>query len=380
LNGFKELPQIIPVSRVNPWMIKKKDIRIDDKYIPQNITQQLDNLFRNEELPLYYRVVYWIMRSIPSRVSEVVGMKIDCIRPFMKSFIITIPSWKQNGGYQQPQLRNIHVKYEGHGKYLIDLIKEQQYLAGSLQHKVSEDKKGMLFTVNSARYQFITGNNSYNYIYERNAKILHSNIVTLIFKLCCRRYNITNENGEIYKLSSHQLRHNGITDRLYAGFSTIEVRDMTAHQGDTMMIDSYKHIIPEKNKELQKRVISDKVADNSKVPVYFRGRILNLDKRLESRLLQNPRAYMISDGSSELGICTDILGCKGNVFECLGCESFGPKVESVEFYEKQIKLWQGKCVLFKNQKAALENAEYNLSLYEGILSKIKVSIKDVYGE
>ncbi len=371
LHEFNELPNAIPISKYNPWKITKKDIKVDKKYIPKNILEQLDELFKNEQLPTYYRLTYWLMRSIPSRASEIVGMKIECIKPYMNNFILIIPSWKQNGGYLQPQLRYIHIKNTGHGKMILDLVKEQQIIAKGLQSNINESDRGMLFTINTATYK---KDRHIGYNYSKIARILRSNRITSLLNVCCERYNIKDENGDIYYISSHQLRHNGITDRLYSGFSLIEIRDMTAHQSNTMIIDSYKHIIKEENRKLQEKVIS-KENKSINTPLYFRGKVLNLSEDIEKRLLQNPRAYMISDGKDELGICTDIIGCKGNVFECLSCIKFAPKVEQIEFYNKQIKIWERKCVLFRNQKLALENAEYNLKLYKIILSKIKITIE-----
>lgn len=376
LYGFEDMPKNIPINRIGPWTMTKKDLKVDKRYIPKYVIDQLDELFKNESLPLYYRVIYWLMRSIPSRASEISGMKIDCIKAYMDNYIIIIPSWKQNGGYLQPQLRHIYVKNSGHGKFLIDLIKEQQSVSRNLQSGINDEDKGMLFTVNVAIYKKDTDS---RYVYYSNPKVLKSDRITAFLKLCCKRYNIKDEHGEIYNIGSHQFRHNGITDRLYYGFSMIEIRDMTAHQGESMIINSYKHIIPEKNKELQSKIINNNDIKNKvTTPVYFRGRVLNLDDNTEKRLLQNPRAYKISDGKDEVGICTDITGCKGNVFECLGCEKFAPKVEQLDFYENQVKIWTRKCILFSNQVAARENAEYNLSLYKAILEKIKITLEKKY--
>lgn len=52
-----------------------------------------------------------------------------------------MPTWKQNGGYLEPQLRRIYLKYSGHGKFLIDMIREQQEIARSLQSSLPDHQK-----------------------------------------------------------------------------------------------------------------------------------------------------------------------------------------------------------------------------------------------
>jgi len=377
LNGFEGMPLGIPISRNNPWSNRKKDQKINTKYIPEHVTRQLDKLFTEEKLPLYYQLVYWLLRSIPSRVSEIVGMEIDCIKKYGDDYIIIIPTWKQNGGYREAQKRFIHVKEEGHGKFLLDLIRQQQKIAESYQHLLQSDKKGMLFTIRTAL--FTKGTNEHYVQYgEKHLTLLSPTLVGPLLKRLCIRYNIRDSDGKIYNISSHQFRHNGITDRLYEGFSVIQIRDMTGHQGEAMIMGSYKHVIPEKNKKIQlKTLVGETYA--SKNPVYFRGRILNLDRDTEKRLLENPRAYEITDGDKSLGICTDITSCKGGLFECLACDKFAPKVGQLAHFENEVKKWERKCVLFSNNKEALENAEYNLKLHRLIVSRIKEVMKSKGG-
>ena len=81
-------------------------------------------------------------------------MEIDCLKPFDGHYCLTIPTWKQNGGYKEPLLRIIHIHDEGIGGYLLALIREQQKAAHSYQEFLPSDKKGALFTRHqSMRYR-----------------------------------------------------------------------------------------------------------------------------------------------------------------------------------------------------------------------------------
>jgi hypothetical protein len=88
----------------NPFV---QPFHYDHKLIPSFIEQQLDRIFMMPEVQLHIRVAYWIMRLFPTRVSELCAMEPDCIKPFDGHFVLFLPSWKQNGGYNQSEIRSI---------------------------------------------------------------------------------------------------------------------------------------------------------------------------------------------------------------------------------------------------------------------------------
>jgi len=348
-------PNIDYFKGANPF---PKNINNDYKYIPNYVISQLDKVFRNKVIPLYLRVFYWIARSIPSRANEVLGMKWNCLKPHGEDWVIFMPTWKQNGGYVIAQIRRIYLRYEGHGKFLIDLIRELQKEAEEFQGKMNEEDKGMLFT--RAQYTF------------KNGKYLRSTTKPLLTKLSalsvvldkiCIRDNITTEDGAIYEFNTHQLRHNGITDRLYAGFTPIQIALTTDHQSHEMIITSYNHKQTEKLLEKQRIVHNEQV----KKPIYFNGRILNMDENLEKRLLSNIRAHRIKN----LGICSDITGCESNLFECLDCDFLVPDANDLPYFEEQVRNFEEKLVKFKDHPYLRENTAYNLELHKRIVERIK---------
>lgn len=340
------------------------------KYIPDHVIIQLDDLFKREYIPDYIKLFYWIARSIPSRVTEVLGMKLDCIKPYGKDqYVVIIPTWKQNGGHKQAQIRRVYLKYDGHGKFLIDLIKKQQEYVHSLQNKIPEKMKGYLFVHQRFIFRWReferSGNTTY-YVYKDKFILPDRSKVARDLSKICKRYEVKDEFGEIYCVTSHQLRHNGITDRIYAGFSPIQVMLMTEHQSDAMIVKSYTHrnndILLEKQRAVNKEEYS---TENG--PVMFRGRILNMDEKLEARLLANKRAYRLKG----IGICSDITGCQSGIFECLDCDYFVPDSDKLDYFKEQVLYWEDRVELFKNNKSLKENAEYNLELHKKIVVKIE---------
>lgn len=142
MNGFDGKKGKNPFG-VSPYCRQR---RYDTKYIPGPVAIQLDATFKNDEIALYLRCIYWLLRLIPSRIGEILGMKIDCLKRFNGQYVLFIPTWKQNGGWQQPTMRSIHLEDKGIAGYLIRLIKEQQEVAHQLQNFLPEEKKGILFS------------------------------------------------------------------------------------------------------------------------------------------------------------------------------------------------------------------------------------------
>jgi len=380
MQGWDVMPHKVPVSeKGNPFNRTRSDRIISGKYIPDFITNQLDTIFRDECIPIHERLMYWLMRSYPSRVTEICSMELNCVKPSYKgdgNYVIFIPTWKQSGGYLEPEMRTIHVKDAGHGKFILDLIREQQEISNLLQAQIGENDKGMLFSCPhmalDGNYFVKTGTIRYHSKAKFGPTIANAHSVSKWFNTICRIYKVVDSSGQPYLITSHQLRHNGITDRFYDGFSTIEIRDMTAHKGDEMIETTYIHDISEKLIDIQRDINEGNSLKSEKSPIYFRGRILNMDAEQEARLLSNPRANKMG----KLGICSDISGCKSGVFECLNCEFNIPDADELEYFEKQVEVWTQKVELFKNHKFMRENAEYNLSLNMCTVLKIKKMLSE----
>lgn len=320
----------------NPFIknVYKVDKLVDSKYIPENIIKQLDITFMNEEIFVTHRLMYWILRLIPSRISEILGMKIDCLKPFDDHFIITIPTWKQNGGYLEPIKRIIHIEDVEIGSHLLKLIREQQRISLDCQPFLEENRKNALFT-----YQDGMLNNGI--YYKRNRYIVATwASADYHLKKICKQYNVTDEKGEIYKVSSHQFRHNGVTDRLRAGFTLPQIAEMTAHHGTAMLYGSYAHLnlFPE---TLVKPIEYNTEEENP--CVLFGGRILNMDAITEARLLKNLRSHRIAGG-----ICVDVTHCESGMWDCISCKNFVPEKEQLEYFKAQVIAWNEKANNFRD--------------------------------
>lgn len=347
----------------NPFMYYMKR---SYKYIPNDVAEKLDSVFQCEEIPVYLRCIYWILRLIPSRISEVLGMKIDCLKPYDGHYCLFIPTWKQNGGNFEPIMRVIHIEDVGISAKLIALVRQQQELSLSLQQFMDNSKKGALFT-----YQMQIWRNNGKKEFCNIYKTVHDRHVAKYYRLICEKYELSDENGNTLRITTHQFRHNGITDRLVAGFTLEQIMFMTAHHGGAMIYKAYDHLDlkPEVISEKQLCVINEPNVSSNQY-VLFGGRILNMGEQLEKRLLGNIRAHRVSGG-----ICSDITGCKSDMFHCLDCSHFIPDAEQISYFEEQVLSWGKKAEKFKDFPIIKNNALHNAELFKKTVIKI-LQVKD----
>lgn len=478
LVSFPGMPLVIPSKNRNPFKIVFKNN--DDRYIPEEVIEKWDLLMKNNDIdiPLELRTVYWMLRSFPNRINEVLSMKYNCLKPMYDNYVISVPTTKQNGGYLRPEIKVLPVQYHGHGKYVIELIRE---------YKVQRDvylkttplkeafRKDYLFLNSSWRFveeyseyvgieelgnsldisykkltewfnkledndiHYIRKNSRGKRIFSKsdakiaayllekgkrvsfNSKLfdelihnlelrskadskfipkpdklavfrevfgkgyirpLTESIVNKSFKKIAQFYNIKDQKGEIYSLSTHQFRHNAITDRLYLGFTMEQVMVQSNHKGETMP-KQYMHYVKGKHKEILEDI--HKLKNPEECSVEFKGRIMNFeDKIVERQLLSNQRAFLTweANGKKGVGICSDIMGCnpKGTsvYHECYACDWFVPKAEYLVDYKRELEYWENiveSSIDKPNRAAHMENGLRNIVLTERIIKICEFGIE-----
>ncbi|MGB4590468.1 MAG: tyrosine-type recombinase/integrase [Clostridiaceae bacterium] len=385
IQGLQGVACAIIPRLYNPFMRTTSDRLIDSKYIPLEVIKQYDEIFyKDNSLSLAFKIAYWICRLIPSRINEVLSIPIDCLKHFHDDiYTLTLHNFKQNGGYLQPELRLIQIKYSDMGKYLVDLILEQQKISSALvmnnktidnflfayiPKKPKEPKKPKK-PMSAEEIEKYTG----------HLKVCYFRDFTFIrmINLLAKKHQIHDSNGDLYRITSHQLRHNAITDRIYSGFTLLEIKEMSHHKSTTMLSQSYVHPQKEMLQKVAKSVEASKL-DNSDAPsqtvVLFKGRLINTDNKiLVDRIMSKPRSHSLG----RLGICSDISGCESKIFECFKCNYFIPNADEIEYYEEQFEEWKHKRDNSINKPFLFDNAQHNMNLVEAVILKIRNSIKDV---
>jgi integrase len=97
------------------------------------------------------------------------------------------------------------------------------------------------------------------------------------FQELCKRYAVADDAGKLYRVTTHQFRHNGITDRLAAGFTTAQIAEMTGHHGDAMIYNAYTHLHLMPATIIKKQeFVSEQAGRRENRYILFRGRILNM--------------------------------------------------------------------------------------------------------
>lgn len=312
-------------SCMNKYVVEQypQNPKVDSKYIPDDVAIKMDIIMKLDTIPLAYRCVYWSLRLIPNRITEVLSLTTNCLKQIDEdTYMITFPTFKQAGSYYKGSVKMIELKYDGIGKFYIDLIKSQiEYTQG-----LNKNDQFLLYT---PVYRMTKPNDKikFSLMPGRELILLDSHDIWRFFKKVCTAYELKDESGNLVSLTSHQFRHNAITDRLTSGiFRPIEVMGLTAHHNTQMIEQSYTH-----------RSAKDLSIENKKV--VFRGRIINTDNDLqENAILKRPFAKRIY----KLGVCSDVRECSHDKSQCLRCPYLIPNADELDYYQNEINDWQIK--------------------------------------
>lgn len=378
MEEFPDTPSVNPCKRINPF--KTKRTKKDEKYIPKEITRQYDRMMKNEELPipLEVRTLYWLIRSFPNRITEVLSLKTNCLKTLYSFYVLNVPTYKQNGGYDIEEIKTLPIVDSGHGKYIIDLIERMKERNRELQENnlVEQQQENYLFLTDDWTLKSKDGELIIHQRSNKNkTKILSSHMFTNSLETLANHFQIKDKEGNLYVPTTHQFRHNATTDRLYlAGYTVEQASKLSGHKNMNMMTNSYTHQLKEKHKEVLLK--ASELKGSSDAPVEFKGRIMNLDEKTVNLLSKNPRTYLTWEANNQkgVGLCSDISGCnpKGTSvhFECYSCDWFVPKAEYLLDYQKEKEYWEQIIQDSEgNPKRAahLENAIRNVTLLERII-------------
>ena len=89
-SGFTDIS-----SAMQRFVLERAPARVkkEDKYIPDEVADQLDVIFMRDGIPLVYRCVYWMLRLIPNRITEVLSMTVRCLKQLSAdTYTLTIVS------------------------------------------------------------------------------------------------------------------------------------------------------------------------------------------------------------------------------------------------------------------------------------------------
>lgn len=336
--------------------------KIKTKYIPKECAIQLDIIFKKQEdIPLAYRVIYWTLRLIPNRIMEVLSMTINCLKQINKdTYILSIPSFKQSGSFLTGTMKLIEIKNEGIGEYYISLLKQQIYDVTTVY---KPDNNFLFYSYN---FSFYKKKNSDEKKYHKSKSGKFKNIstdsVNRFFKTLCEYRNIHDNEGTPINITTHQFRHNAISDRMNSGiFRAIDITGLTKHHNTKMIEETYTH--------------TSKCDLKKKTPILFRGRIINTNnERKLNQLLIKPYAKRIYN----LGICSDVRGCSKDKSQCLRCDYMIPNVDDLDYYKSEIEVWNKKkeTALKIGNEDFSDLCQYWIDSYKIIIKRILTALSN----
>ena len=165
------------------------------------VTNALDVLFfdiGNSAIPDSYRCIYLLLRLIPNRISEVLAMDIDCLTypNTTDTYTISIPTGKETP-YHAPVQNPFHRKLSGWAEGLLfSSIQTQRRFAQQMQGKLKLSDCGYLFVSPKAQ------------------RLISASDFNSFLKKLCEDNHILDANGNQTKVTSHDLRHIAIGERL----------------------------------------------------------------------------------------------------------------------------------------------------------------------
>jgi hypothetical protein len=354
---------------------------VPNRYIPSSVVSKLDMVMKSQkhDIPLELRTAYWLIRSFPNRMNEVLSIRHNCLKTLYSYYVLSIPSTKQSGNIR-PELKALPIIYNGHGEYLINLIKEMQTQYKHLMEtkELSRNKDiNYLFAYLPYSLYVEHGLIRYRRRNYRTSRVLKLAKVNHDLKEICKLLNIMDSKNEIAQITSHRFRHNAVTDRRYKGSYTEEqVMAQTAHKNKKMLS---RYVNP--LKDIYKDVLTKNRIAPNEAGVEFKGTIMNLNEATIERLKKNRQMYLTweAGGDKGVGMCSYIQGCSPKSgaekalpvkFECYACDWFVPIADYIDSYRKEEEYWEGvarETESNPSRAATFENALRNLSLIQHVI-------------
>lgn len=324
------------------------------KRAPENqVIKQVDRLFFNlcSDIPLGYRVMYFTLRLRTHRISEVIAMSLDCISyPEENVFTISVPTAKETA-YHVPVFHQYSFLANGVCESIYyKLLMQQHDYALSMQEHLKPQYQGYLF-VHPKLPRIITTNDFNDYL---------SNL--------CTSNNIVDSDGNATKITSHDLRHINVCERLQGNI--ISATETMVECNHSSLDQTLGYGYPAKKDEAKH------LADITKqIPLFGEQKkvtCLQVPSFKYSRLLDEPNTRIIPG----YGICRN-ENCKPQFEKCIACESFSPDPACRDFFSAAIDLLSKRnqqIIKRHGDSKVLTHNEEMIRLYKKCLARIESNL------
>ncbi|MEK3995917.1 tyrosine-type recombinase/integrase [Psychrobacillus sp. FSL K6-2365] len=187
----------------------KKSLPQDIKYVPDNIWEQImENI---DGLDKEYSFILLILEASGFRISDVLGLKIDCL------FKDNDQKWWLIGDQRK-------VKYKDHKVPISDDIAR----IINIQIAITKEKSNSQNNPDNFLFVRISG--------IRKGKPVPSQAVQNVINKFMKKYSITEKDGKIHRFKAHSLRHRYGVNLINNGMNLVHVQKLMAHASPEMTL------------------------------------------------------------------------------------------------------------------------------------------------
>ncbi|OWZ84288.1 hypothetical protein [Natranaerobius trueperi] len=405
MSVFPEVPKI--QFPPDPDFKEKENPEIVDNIDP-DVFREIDKVFVDytNSLPTHVQLIYWILRLIPSRINEVLEMKIEtCLRTTGDKYIVTIPVPKNSPLYKIKTKMIYLTGKSAVEEHLLNLFNKQIKISKGLQSElIGKGPSGFLFTAHRVNGHSTIKKTVYSmtYVEKYSDESFNSFLKTLIknaskvmdesnapkYKLLHNIVEAERE-GTNHRITSHKLRGEGISDRLDNGFKIQDVMFLSGLNSANTIWDSYYQSSPDRSVQPSEPIFkTDGPNTNDEVMIKisdinfegvsdssFQGTVVD-DILLELNQEIYRQMPIVTSSGVLLGNCAgDYYKCKKikNELQCLECDFCkNEDPETVTYLEKAIERFKSDIEFFKDKgnKISRKIAKDRLSIYEKLLERI----------
>lgn len=354
LRGYDIAPKknvrILIFPEDKPKQKKKPYDQID--YIPDYVLEQLFRHINNlhkDVIP-----IVWIMYKTGLRISDVLGLKQDClVRLNEKYWIVT-------------DIEKTYV--EGHR------IPIDDELANMLAVLIDKAKKNGNTDNNPNNLIFV------RYSGSRKGKPYSQGWVREQLNIFAREYNITDESGKLYHFKNHSFRHTYGVKMLNNGADILTVQELLAHASPEMTL-RYARILDDKKRKVHDEVMKSGVFTfnvHGEIEQEITGEIsqdildmLWLNHKLNAIDTPYGTCLQRNKGKCEFAKQPPCLTCNGGKpCKNLGIGIFEGDIKKYEIHINSIKALIKQAKEYNRPEMVKENEEL-LKIYEKIYNTIK---------
>ena len=320
------------------------------------VTDELDKLVLNlpdEDIPLLMRTLYLMVRMIPSRISEVLAMGINCIKyPEKGLFAVSKPESKETP---------LHLPIYKDYVFSLDGPAEE------LLHRYTCE----LITINKS-IDMLEYDADYLFYDKNHTRVLRIDDFNDFLSYMVSNYNLRNEDGSVPEVTSHTFRHLTIGERLRSGiFSVEDTAEEAGHSDPNVTLGyGYQSSNDEAKRlnEIVEKVIQDELFTQ------FNG-------ATKQRIMNSVKYARIQDNMPFLrlipiiGACDD-RSCSPQYAQCVDCDSFQPNPIYLDYFVavREIILKRLDNLYKGGAEEAILFEEYELEIIEKYIAKMDSSI------